>query len=260
MGEIRAPAVAGTFYPLQPEALQARVRGYIQNARSAAAAKAIVAPHAGYVYSGPVAGNAFSAFSALRGKVSRVVLIGPAHRAAFTGLALPQARAFATPLGILPIDEDGRNALMELPSVIASDRAHAGEHSLEVELPFIQEVLGEVLLLPIVVGDATDKEAAHVLERVWGGPETCIVVSSDLSHYYPYATAQQLDQATALAVEHLRPEQIDEERACGCIGLRALLLVARERGLRCTTLDLRNSGDTVGARDRVVGYGAFSFA
>jgi AmmeMemoRadiSam system protein B len=231
-----------------------------QPAPAAALPKAIIAPHAGYVYSGPVAGSAFAPLAPLRGRIARVVLIGPAHRVAFEGLALPEADAFATPLGLVTVDRDAREALLALPQVIASDHAHAGEHSLEVELPFVQEVLGAVSVVPIVVGEASDVSAAEALDLVWGGPETCVVVSSDLSHYHPYATAQRLDRATARAVERLAPEDIGENDACGEVGMRALLRVARARGLRATTLDLRSSGDTAGPRDRVVGYGAFSLA
>jgi AmmeMemoRadiSam system protein B len=261
MAEVRAPAVAGSFYPRSALELRKTVQGCLAQARAAAAPpKAVIAPHAGYVYSGPVAGSAFAPLAALRGKVTRVVLLGPAHRFAFAGLAVPRAEAFATPLGLSRVDGDARAALLALPQVIASDHAHAGEHSLEVEIPFVQEVLGDVAIVPIVVGDATDALAAQALELLWGGPETCIVVSSDLSHYYPYETARRLDSGTARAIERLSPEDIGEEQACGRIGVRAMLNVARARGLRATTLDLRSSGDTAGPRDEVVGYGAFAFA
>jgi MEMO1 family protein len=261
MGEVRAPAVAGTFYPRDALELRAQVRGCIAGAREVEAPppKAVIAPHAGYVYSGPVAGSAFSPLASRRGQIARVVLIGPAHRLAFAGLALPEADVFVTPLGRLRVDPEARAALLALPQVRVSDRAHASEHSLEVELPFVQEVLGDVSILPIVVGDATDGEVIETLEHAWGGPETCVVVSSDLSHYHPYAAAERLDLETAMAVERLSPEDIGEEQACGCIGIRALLFLARAQGLHATTLDLRNSGDTAGTRDRVVGYGAFSF-
>jgi AmmeMemoRadiSam system protein B len=261
MGEIRAPAVAGSFYPCDPLALRAGVRGYVAepSAAEAVAPKAVIAPHAGYVYSGPIAGRAFASLAPLRGRVSRVLLIGPAHRVAFAGMALPEADAFATPLGVLRIDPAAKARLLALPTVIASDRAHAGEHSLEVELPFLQEVLGDVSIVPIVVGDAGDAEVAEVLAREWGGPETCVVVSSDLSHYHPYAAARRLDRATARAIERLAPEEVGDDQACGSIGVRAVLLVARAQGLSATTLDLRSSGDTAGARESVVGYGAFAF-
>jgi AmmeMemoRadiSam system protein B len=260
-GRVRAPAVAGSFYPSDALELRAEVRRHVAEGHAAGAAppKAVIAPHAGYLYSGPVAGSAFLALAPLRGRVERVVLMGPAHRFAFAGLALPRADAFATPLGVTRVDGEAGVTLMALPRVLVSDDAHDGEHSLEVELPFVQEVLGEVTVVPIVVGDARDTDAARALECLWGGPETCIVVSSDLSHYYPYATAKRLDRMTALAIEQLSPQDIGEEQACGRIGVQALLRVARARGLRATTLDLRNSGDTMGTRGRVVGYGAFSF-
>jgi len=237
------------------------VRSYVASANAdAPPAKAIIAPHAAYIYSGATAGSAFASLAALRGRITRVVLMGPAHRVAFEGLAVPRAEAFATPLGLVRVDRRAVDALLELPRVFASDRAHAEEHSLEVELPFVQVVLGDVAVLPIAVGAASDAEAARALELVWGGPETCVIVSSDLSHYYPYAAAQRRDRATAQAVERLAPEEIGEEDACGRIGVRALLRQARAHGLHATTLDLRSSGDTAGTRDRVVGYGAFSFA
>jgi AmmeMemoRadiSam system protein B len=262
MPEVRAPAVAGSFYPRNPAQLRAAVRGYVAEAHAGAgpSPRAVIAPHAGYAYSGPVAGSAFAPLAAWRGRVSRVVLLGPSHQVAFEGLAVPQAAAFETPLGLLHVDEDARTALLALPQVVASDRAHAAEHSVEVELPFVQEVLGDVAIVPLVAGDASDTQAAEALECLWGDPGTCVVVSSDLSHYYPYETARRLDSATARAIEHLAPEDIGDEHACGRVGVRALLLVARRHGLRPTTLDLRNSGDTARTRDRVVGYGAFAFA
>jgi AmmeMemoRadiSam system protein B len=260
--EVRAPAVAGSFYPCDAVELEADVRRYLAGARGTTASppKAVIAPHAGYVYSGPIAGSAFAPLASLRGRVARVVVMGPAHRVAFSGLALPEAEAFATPLGVLRVDDAARSALLELPRVRASDRAHAGEHSLEVELPFVQVLLGDVTIVPILVGDAADAEAAEALERVWGGPETCVVVSSDLSHYCPYAVAERLDGETARAIERLAPGDIGDEQACGCIGVRALLLVARARGLHAAALDVRSSGDTAGTPDSVVGYGAFAFA
>jgi AmmeMemoRadiSam system protein B len=258
--KVRAPAVAGIFYPSDELELRAAVRSYVVEAHASAdPPKAIIAPHAGYAYSGPVAGSAFAQLAPLRGRITRVVLVGPAHRVAFEGLALPQCDALATPLGLLEVDSKSREALLALPQVIVSDRAHAEEHSLEVELPFVQEVLGAVSVVPIVVGDATDEETAEALDLVWGGRETCIVVSSDLSHYHLYAVARRLDGTTARAIERLAPEDVEDESACGSIGVRALLRVARARGFHATTLDLRSSGDTEGTRDRVVGYGAFAF-
>jgi AmmeMemoRadiSam system protein B len=262
MRDVRAPAVAGSFYPRDALELQADVRRYVAGARGTTASppKALIAPHAGYLYSGPIAGSAFSPLASQRGRVTRVVVMGPAHRVAFAGLALPEVGGFATPLGLMRVDDAARTALLGLPQVLASDRAHAGEHSLEVELPFVQVVLGDVSIVPILVGDATDTCAAEALELVWGGPETCVVISSDLSHYHPYTTAVRLDHDCAQAIERLSPADIGEEHACGRVGVRALLLVARARGLRAMALDVRNSGDTTGTRDRVVGYGAFCFA
>jgi AmmeMemoRadiSam system protein B len=265
MAQVRAPAVAGSFYPRSALELREAVHGYIAEASAGVAAeahppKAVIAPHAGYVFSGPIAGHAFAPLSALRGRVSRVVILGPAHRVAFAGVALPEAAAFATPLGLARLDDEARASLLSLPQVVASDHAHAGEHSVEVQLPFLQVALGDVPIVPLVVGDATDVETAQVLDCVWGGPETWIVVSSDLSHYYPYETARRLDSETARAIERLSPESIGDEQACGRVGVRALLRVARARGLRATTLDLRTSGDTAGPRDEVVGYGAFALA
>jgi AmmeMemoRadiSam system protein B len=264
MRAVRSPAVAGTFYPSGAPELRQAVHDYVEaglaNVTGSTSPKAVIAPHAGYVYSGPVAGSAFAWLSPLRGCVARVVLVGPAHRAYFSGLAVPQAEAFATPLGLVRVDTEAAAELLAAsPRVIASDRAHAREHSLEVELPFVQEVLGDVAVVPIVIGDATDLETAQALEQLWGGSETCVVVSSDLSHYHAYATARRIDEQTARAIEELRPEDIDEDQACGCVGVRALLRVARARGLRATRCDLRNSGDTAGPRDGVVGYGAFAF-
>jgi AmmeMemoRadiSam system protein B len=259
---VRAPAVAGSFYPDDPAELRAQVRAFVAAASPSTVAppKAIIAPHAGTIYSGPVAGSAFAALAPLRGRIERVVVVGPAHWGAFDGLALPEARFFETPLGRVAVDADAARWLSSLPFVIASDDAHAGEHSLEVQLPFVQEVLGDVRIVPIAVGGASDRDTARALQHVWGGAETCVVVSSDLSHYLPYDDAKAIDAATARAIERLAPDDIGEDGACGRIGVRALLRVANARGLRAHTIDLRSSGDTAGPRDRVVGYGAFAFA
>jgi AmmeMemoRadiSam system protein B len=258
MGEARTPAVAGIFYPDDPDELCSTVRELMSDARaSAPSAKAIVAPHAGYAYSGSVAARAFAAIARPRA-ITRVVLVGPAHRVAFDGVALPEARAFATPLGLVRVEAP--EALLAMPAVMASDHAHAGEHSLEVELPFLQVVLGDVAVVPIAVGDVGDVELAEVIERAWGGDETCVVVSSDLSHYLAYERAKRVDEATARAIERLAHEDVADTDACGAIGVRALLRVARAKRLHATRLDLRSSGDTAGTRDRVVGYGAFAFA
>jgi len=259
MPRVRAPAVAGQFYPDVPDLLRASVRGYLREAKHdpAASPKALIAPHAGYVYSGPIAGSAYARIEPLRDRIERVVLLGPAHRVFVRGLAAPEADSFETPLGSVPIDQDAIARILELPQVGVSSDAHAFEHSLEVQLPFLQEVLGQFSLVPLVVGDATAEQVAEVLEQLWGGEETLIVVSSDLSHYHDYTTASRMDAATSRAIEALRPDAIEEEGACGRIPVQGLLLVAREHHLRAEAIDIRNSGDTAGPRDRVVGYGAY---
>ena len=257
---VRPPAVAGLFYPADPDELADVVRTYLAEAEAPAGPppKAIIAPHAGYVYSGPVAASAYARLAPLHGQVRRVVLVGPAHRVPFRGLAVPAATHFATPLGVVPLDQDAVGALLQLPQVKVLDEAHAAEHSLEVHLPFLQTVLGGFSLVPLVAGDATPEETAEVLDRLWDGPETAVVISSDLSHYHDYDTARRMDSATAQAIASLRPEALGYEDACGRIPVAGLLEVARRRGLEVETLDLRNSGDTAGPRDQVVGYGAWA--
>ncbi len=259
---IRSPAVAGTFYPSYPAELGAAVDGYIRDAvagPSEPVPKALIAPHAGYMYSGPVAGSAYAQIGELRAKIERVVLIGPAHRVALSGLATLGVEAFRTPLGDVPIDCEAVEEVLRLPPVHLLDEAHEFEHSLEVHLPFLQRVLGTISIVPLVAGDATPEEMANVLDALWGGPETFIVISSDLSHYYDYESARDLDAATTAAIEALDPEGLGRESACGRVPIRGLLVLAKRHGLSVRTLDVRNSGDTAGARDQVVGYGAYAF-
>jgi hypothetical protein len=262
---IRAAAVAGFFYPDDPDALRATVGACLAEGRrrvhgTARAPKALIVPHAGLVYSGPIAGTAYAAIEASAARIRRVVLLGPSHRVAFRGLALSSAYVFRTPLGDVPLDRDGAAALAGIRGVRVVDAAHADEHSLEVQVPFLQTVLTEFTLLPIVAGDATPEEVAAAIEAAWGGDETLVVVSSDLSHDYDYATAESLDRTTSAAIEALRPEGVLDEGACGRVPVRGLLVVARAHGLAARVLDLRSSGDTAGPRDRVVGYGAYAFA
>lgn len=226
----------------------------------AAAPKALVAPHAGYVYSGPVAASAYARAVPLRGQVERVVLLGPAHWGARAAVVSSSANVFATPLGPVRIDTEARDRLVSAGRVAIDDDAHAGEHSLEVQLPFIQVVLGDVALLPLAVSHATPVEVAGVLDDTWGGDETLVVVSTDLSHYHDQVTATTLDGETAAAVVGQRPEAIGPDRACGAVALQALLLAAGRRGLQVDLVDLRTSADTAGPPDRVVGYGAFALA
>lgn len=258
---VRPAAVAGRFYPSDPNELRDEIRTYLAsaNAGGPAVAKALIAPHAGYIYSGPIAASAYAHLNAGRDRIKRVILLGPAHTAAFKGLAVSSAEAFATPLGLVPVDAEAIRLICSLPQVSVLDEAHAREHALEVHLPFLQLVLGDFKIVPLVVGDASDEEVSEVLEKLWGGPETLIVVSSDLSHYHDYDTARRLDQSTAQAIEHLQLEQVGEEQACGRIPVRGLLCAARHHHLRVRTVDLRNSGDTAGPRREVVGYGAWVF-
>jgi AmmeMemoRadiSam system protein B len=262
MNTVRPPAVAGTFYPAAASTLARDVGMLLADAKLAAldkpVPKAIIAPHAGYIYSGPTAATAYARLAPARGAVTRVVLLGPVHRVPVRGLALPGAAMLATPLGTIAIDADAVAMLAKMPQIVVSPAAHALEHSLEVHLPFLQTVLEDFSLIPLAVGDATADEVAQVLDELWGGAETLIVVSSDLSHYLRYEEAQAKDRVTASAILDLRTD-ISHEQACGGTPVNGLLLAARHRGLTPQLLDLRNSGDTAGDRDRVVGYGAFAF-
>lgn len=260
---VRPPAVAGQFYPGSAEELRATVRRHLDEGRARASGtppKALVVPHAGYIYSGPVAGSGYALLESRRGTVRRVVLLGPAHFFPVRGLALPDADAFSTPLGEVPIDKEAERRISSLPQVAAAAAAHAREHSLEVQLPFLQEVLGDFDLVALAVGDGEPEEIAEVLQTLWGGEETAIIISSDLSHYYDYESARRLDGDTARAIEALRPEGLVHDSACGRLSVKGLLMEAERHGLTARTLDLRNSGDTAGPRDQVVGYGAFAFA
>ena len=261
---IRLPAVAGQFYPDDPAELDQMVSGYMQEAAGRApqnaAPKAIIAPHAGYVYSGPVAASAYAALAPLRGKIKRVVLLGPSHRVGFRGIAASSADAFRTPLGDIPADANAISLAVELlPDVGYLDEAHAQEHSLEVHLPFLQKELGEFSLLPFVVGQAEPEDIAALLELYMADPDTLIVVSSDLSHYHSYDTARQIDHETAHRIEDLDYRHISSDQACGASPLRGLLLAAQQHNLTPVAVDLRNSGDTAGDKSRVVGYGSWLF-
>lgn len=253
---VRPAAVAGAFYPAAAAELAATVTRLLAGVGavpSGRAPKALIAPHAGYVYSGSTAAAGYVRLATLRGTIARVVLLGPAHRVAFDGLALPGADALASPLGEIRIDVEAIRGLADLPQVTTSVEAHALEHSLEVHLPFLQQVLGTFALVPLVVGRTTAERVAEVLERLWGGPETLIVVSSDLSHYLPYRTATLSDAQTVRDMLALDPV-IDHEHACGATPVNGLLRVARRRGLTPELLAACNSGDTAGDRNRVVGY------
>lgn len=260
---IRPTAVAGMFYPADAAELARQVDVYLAQARTRRPArdgvpKALIVPHAGYIYSGPVAASAYALVTPARGRITRVVLIGPSHRVAFRGIALSTADSWATPLGAIAVDRQVCQRLMGLPMVGPLDKAHAEEHSLEVHLPFLLAALGDFNLVPLVAGETPPDVVAAVLEEAWGGPETLIVVSTDLSHYLDYESCRSADTATAAAIEALDGPRIGSAQACGRVPLGGLLLAARRRHLEIDALDLRNSGDTAGPKDRVVGYGAWA--
>ncbi len=262
MLNIRPAAVAGAFYPAQPKALRHQLAECFEAAKPVLSElgrhpKALIVPHAGYIYSGPIAASAYALLKPLRNAIQRVVLLGPVHRVWVSGLALPGATRFETPLGQVEIDQAGIEAIADLPQVSISPLAHAEEHSLEVHLPFLQTVLDAFKLIPLAVGSATPEQVAEVLDRLWGSDETLIVVSSDLSHFLPYAEAKQIDRATANAILRL-DINLAGEQACGAHPINGLALAAKQHGLVPHLLDLRNSGDTAGDRGRVVGYGAFA--
>lgn len=257
----RPTAVAGLFYPAEASLLIREVQDFLEStsiSQGVRAPKAVIVPHAGYVYSGAIAASGYARLRPLRDQVRRVVLLGPVHRVPVRGLAIPSVAAFASPLGAVTLDKKALATLSDLPQVVVNDRCHAEEHSLEVHLPFLQSVLGDFKLVPVAVGEASAAQVTEVLEQLWGGDETLIVVSSDLSHYLPYSIAQQVDSATAQDVLDLRTD-LSHEQACGATPVNGLLLAARHHGLQAELLDLRNSGDTAGDKSQVVGYAAFAF-
>lgn len=257
----RTPAVAGLFYPAEPSRLHASVQDFLAEATvdpaGTQAPKAVIVPHAGYVYSAAIAANAYRVIGGHRARYSRVVLLGPAHRVPVDGIAIPACERFEFPGGEIPLDTAALQELASLPGVQVSDQAHAAEHSLEVQLPFLAAVLDTFTLVPFVVGACAPSIVAAALRAVWGGPETLIVVSSDLSHYLAYADAAAVDRATAAAILR-RSTTLHGREACGAHAINGLMTVAREQDLAVDMLDVRNSGDTAGDRTRVVGYGAFS--
>ncbi|MCG6988826.1 MAG: AmmeMemoRadiSam system protein B [Gemmatimonadetes bacterium] len=261
---VRPPAVAGRFYPAGRPELESTVRDFLEAAPPVPdfAPVALVAPHAGYVYSGPVAGSAYALVRGTAATFRRVVLLGPSHYVPFRGLALPECEAFSTPLGEHAVDAGGARELSAHPAVRRWARPHGDEHSLEVQIPFLRVALGALPILPLVTGDARPEEVADVLDLVWTA-DTLVVVSSDLSHYLPYQEARRVDADTAAAVESLDIDAVAPHRACGAVALRGLMVAARRRGLEARCVDLRSSGDTAsgrhGPRGRVVGYGAFGF-
>jgi MEMO1 family protein len=258
---VRPPAVAGSFYPRGPKELKATVDALLSQAKPSRQASplGIIAPHAGYMYSGPVAANAFAPVAASGSVFERVLLIGPPHYVPVSGVAAPSAATFATPLGEVEVDRDAIATLVEAGLVSIDDRAHAPEHSLEVELPFLQAVLGRFTVIPLLVGDATPEEVASIVGAVMDG-RTLLVVSTDLSHYLDDASARARDVATAKTIERLDFAKLGPQDACGFAALNGSLCAARQGYWGIKRLDLRNSGDTSGDRRRVVGYGAWAFS
>ncbi len=256
----RPAAVAGMFYPGDPDELAASVDQLLAAAPTldSPQPKALIAPHAGYIYSGATAAMAYASVAPWRSSIRRVILLGPTHRVAVDGIALPKTEAFATPLGNIPLDAATIAQLAKLPQIVFSDHVHAQEHSLEVHLPFLQRALDDFTLVPLAVGHTTPQAVAEVLDLLWGGPETLIVISSDLSHFLPYVAANQVDRDTCQHIlqldSHIQPEQ-----ACGAYPVNGLLLAARQHGLTPQLIDHCNSGDTAGDKQRVVGYAAFAF-
>ena len=259
---IRPPAVAGHFYPRDPAQLRSEVQDLLGRSSPGPTItpKALIAPHAGYVYSGKIAAAAFATLRHCAQTTTRVVLIGPAHYVRVRGIAAPTVQAFATPLGRVPVDAKGLRGIADLPFLSYADAPHAPEHALEVELPFLQTAIAAFEMLPLIVGDASPSDVAQVLRRLWGGPETLIVVSSDLSHYHSYEIARRLDLATATAIERGDWARVGPDQACGCLAVAGLLVEAGRRGLKAQRLALCNSGDTAGGRNQVVGYGAWAFS
>ena len=261
MATVRPAAVAGMFYPGDPKALSAEIDELFGDSGGLAPRlgfpKALVVPHAGYIYSGPVAARAYDELTQARGIVKRVVLLGPVHRVPVRGLALPAAEFFDTPLGRTPVDGEARRKLEGLPQVVTSNPAHAMEHSLEVQLPFLQKALGAFHLVPFAVGDATVQEVAEVVDRLWGGPETLIVISTDLSHYQDYRAAKAIDGNTIERISRLATD-IHHDEACGATPLNGFLSLLKDKRLDIRLLAANNSGDTAGGKDRVVGYSSFA--
>lgn len=256
---VREPAVSGMFYPAEAGALTGMVQDFLSRSSSEGAApKALIAPHAGYPYSGPTAAHAYARIRPVADRIQRVVLLGPAHRWPFRGIAAHSADYFRTPLGDVPVDQAVRDKILQRPDTVTLDAAHEGEHSLEVHLPFLQHLLDDFQVVPLVLGDADTETVASLLNDLWGGEETLIVISTDLSHFLDYDTAYERDRATADQILACRPEGIGDYDACGRVPLRGLLAAARERGMNMELIDLCNTGDTANVRDRVVGYAAFA--
>ncbi len=254
---IRQPAVAGMFYPDSANTLHSSIVDMLDDSQEHdLSPKVLVVPHAGYVYSGPVAASAYRLLKGINNNIRRVVILGPSHRVPLEGMALPECDTFKTPLGNIPLDVEAIDDLQRFSQIQTSDIPHASEHSLEVQLPFLQACLSDFKLVPIVVGDASPMAVAEIVEHLWGGDETLIIISTDLSHYHNYEEASYRDNLTVKAIEQLS-NNLTGGQACGCRPLNGMMTVAQRRGMEVITLDVRNSGDTAGDKKRVVGYGSF---
>ncbi len=256
----RPPAVAGTFYPDNTYELSAMLDQFLQSVKvTGQVPKAIIVPHAGYIYSGAVAASAYTLIRPARDKIKRVVLLGPSHKMPLLGLATTNAQNFSTPFGEVPVDRQAIYNITKFPQISIMEQVHANEHSLEVQLPFLQKILNQFSIIPLVVGKATPEQVGEILEALWGNEETLIIISSDLSHYNNYKVAKKLDELTTQAIETLSPKKIKSEQACGRIPINGLLHIAKIKKMQVRTIDVRNSGDTAGSKDQVVGYGAYAF-
>lgn len=259
---IREPAVAGSFYPGSAAELESSIQTYlaqVDNQDSSAQPVAMIVPHAGYIYSGPIAASGYAQLVPYADSISRVVLLGPSHRVPLLGIASSSLDSFKTPLGDIPLDKEAIEQLNHLPFIQKYDEAHQWEHSLEVQLPFLQKVLKQFTLVPLVIGQVDDTQVSEVIETLWQEQNTLILISSDLSHYLDYNKARQCDKATCEAIEDFKPQNIHYEQACGRSGIAGMLISAQKHHLQVKTLDLRNSGDTAGTKDSVVGYGCWLF-
>ncbi len=255
---IRKAAVAGTFYPANPLQLHNTVSTMLEQAKtSEVIPKALIVPHAGYIFSGPIAASAYCLLKNLKHSVSRVILLGPSHRVAFKGFACSRADQFMTPLGTIDVNTEAIKSIITLPDVEFIEQAHTYEHCLEVQLPFLQETLSHFTIVPIVTGDASPQMVCDVINKLWGGPETLVIISSDLSHYHQYDVAKSKDAVTSRQIENLEFETLHSDSACGKVAISGLLKFSRDHSLQVNNLDLRNSGDTAGDKNRVVGYGAY---
>lgn len=272
MDTSRKAAVAGLFYPESPRDLANQVDYYLDKAKPAADAqiknnlkfespqpKALIVPHAGYIYSAVTAAKAYLTLINYTNDIKRVVLIGPAHRFYFKGIALSSASHFCTPLGDIPTDLDLHSLLLRDPNVQIMDNAHAEEHSLEVQLPFLQTLLGDFAIIPIIIGDAAIEDVRNIIEATWGGRETLIIISSDLSHFEDYEETRSIDKHTRNAIESLNEELIQKHQACGSIGVKSMIRAALVHRLNVDTLHMCNSGDNSSDKKRVVGYGSWAF-